>query len=72
MFSDRTEVYFYEIPESDRAYYVEHYKPFDKAGAYGIQDWLGYRFVKGVNGCYYNVMGLPVSRVIQGLLQLGY
>jgi septum formation protein len=48
-------------------HYIKHYHPFDKAGSYGIQDWFGYTTVEKINGCFYNVMGLPVSRIYQEL-----
>ncbi|NRA12544.1 MAG: septum formation protein Maf [Crocinitomicaceae bacterium] len=59
-FSSHTEVYFSEISETDIITYVDQYKPFDKAGSYGIQEWLGYISVEKIDGCYYNVMGLPL------------
>lgn len=58
-----TEVYFRELEEHEIDYYIEHYKPFDKAGAYGVQEWIGYVGVEKIEGSYYNVMGLPVQRV---------
>ena len=48
-------------------YYVDKYKPFDKAGAYGIQEWIGYVGVESISGSFYNVMGLPVQRLYQEL-----
>ena len=54
----------------DLSYYVAKYKPFDKAGAYGIQEWIGYIGVTGLHGSYYNVMGLPVQRIYQELQKL--
>lgn len=59
-FSTTTEVYFDNLTDSEIDYYVTKYAPFDKAGAYGIQEWIGYIGIKGINGCYYNVMGLPL------------
>ena len=59
-FSTTTEVYFDNLTDSEIDYYVTKFAPFDKAGAYGIQEWIGYIGIKGINGCYYNVMGLPL------------
>lgn len=62
-FSARTVVEFGPIEDDEIDYYVEHYKPLDKAGAYGIQEWIGAVAVKKIEGSYYNVMGLPVQRL---------
>lgn len=61
-FCGDTEVYFGEMSDDDIAYYINNYKPYDKAGAYGIQEWIGYRFVQKINGCYNNVVGFPLSQ----------
>jgi septum formation protein len=66
-FSDVTEVDFHRIAEEDLIYYVDNYEPFDKAGAYAIQEWIGVIGIRSVVGDFYNVMGLPVSRVVQAL-----
>lgn len=66
-FSVSTKVTFKQLSESEINYYVEHYKPMDKAGAYGIQEWIGYIGVTGIEGSYFNVMGLPVQRIYQEL-----
>ena len=66
-FSDTTEVVFHHISFNDICYYVDKYKPFDKAGAYAIQEWIGVVGIKSINGDFYNVMGLPVSRVVNAL-----
>jgi len=66
-FSVRTEVTFKQLSDEEISYYVENYKPFDKAGAYGIQEWIGYIGVTGINGSYFNVMGLPVQRIYEEL-----
>jgi septum formation protein len=66
-FADVTEVDFHEIADEDIEYYVDKYQPYDKAGAYAIQEWIGVIGIKGVRGDFYNVMGLPVSRVVQAL-----
>lgn len=64
-------VTFKQLEEKEITYYVEHYKPFDKAGAYGIQEWIGYIGVTGLQGSYFNVMGLPVQRIYEELKKLG-
>jgi septum formation protein len=66
-FDARTYVYFRRLREEEIAYYVDRYKPFDKAGAYGIQEWIGYTGIERVEGSYYNVMGLPVQKLYQVL-----
>lgn len=66
-FSDVTEVAFYELTDEQIAFYVDKYQPYDKAGAYAIQEWIGVVGIKSINGDFYNVMGLPVSRVVQEL-----
>lgn len=66
-FSVTTEVTFKTLTDSEISYYVSHYKPFDKAGAYGIQEWIGYVGVTGLKGSYYNVMGLPVQKIWEHL-----
>jgi len=62
-FSVETDVTFKTLTEEEIDYYIENYKPFDKAGAYGIQEWIGYIGCTGLRGSYYNVMGLPVQRI---------
>ena len=69
-FSEVTEVEFAEITYDEISYYVEKYRPLDKAGAYGIQEWIGYIGIKGIKGDYYNVMGLPLRRVYEHLLKM--
>ena len=66
-FSDSTEVYFHELSRKQIEFYIDRYKPYDKAGAYAIQEWIGVVGIKSVSGDFYNVMGLPVSRVVQEL-----
>ena len=66
-FSCVTEVTFAQLAEEQIKHYVDNYAPFDKAGAYGIQEWIGYVGVTKINGSYYNVMGLPVQRLNQEL-----
>ncbi len=66
-FDVTTDVTFKALTDEEIHYYVNRYRPFDKAGAYGIQEWIGYIGVTGLNGSYYNVMGLPVQRIYQEL-----
>tara|TARA_B110000467_G_C18118715_1_gene366634 strand:- start:75 stop:653 length:579 start_codon:yes stop_codon:yes gene_type:complete len=68
-FYDSTKVEFYELKPDEIEYYVKEYKPFDKAGAYGIQEWIGIIGIKKMEGDFYNVMGLPVHRVYRELNQ---
>jgi septum formation protein len=63
-----SEVYFNELRSEEIDYYIKHFKPYDKAGAYGIQEWIGYIGIEKINGSFYNVMGLPVQRVYNELL----
>ena len=64
-FSVVTEVSFKQLTDAEIAYYVDRYKPLDKAGAYGIQEWIGYIGCTGLKGSYFNVMGLPVQRIYE-------
>ena len=66
-FSVETDVTFKTLSEEEIDYYVAHYRPLDKAGAYGIQEWIGHIGVTGLNGSYFNVMGLPVQRIYEAL-----
>jgi len=66
-FADSTDVYFHELSRKQIEFYVDKYKPYDKAGAYAIQEWIGVVGIKSVAGDFYNVMGLPVSRVVREL-----
>ncbi len=70
-FADVTEVEFHLLTAEQLAFYVDKYQPYDKAGAYAIQEWIGVVGIKGVKGDFYNVMGLPVSRVVQALEVFG-
>ena len=69
-FADTTEVEFHDLSEKQIEFYVDKYKPYDKAGAYAIQEWIGVVGIKAVKGDFYNVMGLPVSRVIRELKKI--
>lgn len=62
-FTEATDVVFRQLDDDDISYYVDKYRPYDKAGAYGVQEWIGMVGVSRLEGCYYNVMGLPVARL---------
>lgn len=66
-FSVETDVTFKKLSDEEISYYVEKYQPMDKAGAYGIQEWIGHIGVTGMSGSYFNVMGLPVQRIYEAL-----
>jgi septum formation protein len=66
-FSDSTKVTFAVLTEAELMYYVDHFKPYDKAGAYGIQEFIGYMGIVGIEGSYFNVMGLPVQKLYEEL-----
>lgn len=68
LFSVSSDVYFKTLREREISYYLHHYKPYDKAGAYGVQDWIGLIGLEKINGSYHNVMGLPVSELYEQLL----
>ena len=67
-FAVATLVYFREMSDDEIAYYVDNYRPYDKAGAYGIQEWIGYVAIERIEGSFYNVMGLPVQRLYTELI----
>lgn len=69
-FADLTNVWFNELTEEQIIFYVDKYQPYDKAGAYAIQEWIGVVGIKSIEGDFYNVMGLPVSRVVQALQEI--
>ena len=69
-FAVTTDVTFKQLSDDEIHYYITKYKPFDKAGAYGIQEWIGYIGVTGLHGSYYNVMGLPIQRIYETLQQI--
>ncbi|HHX32323.1 MAG TPA: septum formation protein Maf [Bacteroidales bacterium] len=66
-FSDTSLVTFGQLTDSEISYYISRYKPFDKAGAYGVQEWIGYVAVERIEGSYYNVMGMPVFKLYKKL-----
>lgn len=67
-FSDHTDVYFKTLDDEEIDYYLTHYHPYDKAGSYGVQEWIGYVAIEKIEGSYFNVMGLPVQRLYEELL----
>lgn len=71
-FSETTEVEFCNLDDAQIEYYVDKYKPFDKAGSYGIQEWIGLTAVKSIRGCFYNVMGLPTPALYRHLQITNY
>ncbi|MDB0026080.1 Maf family nucleotide pyrophosphatase [Polaribacter sp.] len=68
--NDITVVYFKEISDKEINYYIENYKPFDKAGAYGIQEWIGFIAIDKIEGSFFNVVGLPVHKLYDSLMKL--
>jgi septum formation protein len=71
IFAETTKVTFHALTNSQIEYYVDQYKPYDKAGGYAIQEWIGVVGIKSIEGDFYNVMGLPVSKLLQKIKQLG-
>ena len=69
-FADVTEVEFHKLTLEQIEFYVDKYKPYDKAGAYAIQEWIGVVGIKSIHGDFYNVMGLPVSRVVREIQKI--
>lgn len=72
VFAQITEVGFLKLTPEQIEFYVDRYKPYDKAGAYAIQEWIGVVGIEYINGDFYNVMGLPVSRVVRELGEMGF
>jgi len=68
-FTSWTNVFFNHLSDQEIEYYLEHFKPYDKAGAYGIQEWIGYIGITRIEGSYFNVMGLPVQRLYEELCE---
>lgn len=68
-FSDTAAVHFKELTDSEISYYIDNFKPYDKAGAYGIQEWIGYIGITGIEGSFFTIMGLPVHLVYRKLLE---
>ena len=69
-FAAQTEVRFAELSEEEITYYVDNFQPMDKAGAYGVQEWIGFIGVENISGSYYNIMGLPVQRLYKELVKV--
>ena len=69
-FTAQTEVRFATLSEDEIIYYVDNFKPMDKAGAYGVQEWIGFIGVENISGSYYNIMGLPVQKLYRDLLKV--
>ena len=63
---------FAELTDDEIEYYVQKYRPMDKAGSYGVQEWIGYIGITGINGSYFNVMGLPVQKLYSVLKNFGF
>jgi septum formation protein len=70
VFNDKTIVEFKEFTDEEINYYLDNFNPYDKAGSYGIQDWIGLIGVKRIEGSYFNVMGLPVHKLYKELLEI--
>ena len=66
-FSEKSQVFFEELTNDEINYYINKYKPMDKAGAYGIQEWIGYIGIKKIEGSFYNIMGLPIQKLYEKL-----
>lgn len=71
-FYSRTDVFFKRLSNEEIEFYVDTYKPFDKAGAYGIQEWIGYIGIERIEGSFYNVMGLPIQKLYETLRKLQF
>lgn len=67
--TDSTLVHFRELTQNEIDYYIDKYKPYDKAGAYGVQEWIGYAAITGIDGSFYNVMGFPMHKVYAELIK---
>lgn len=68
--NDSTKVWFKKLSEEEIEYYIKNYQPFDKAGSYGIQEWIGYIGIDKIEGCYFNVMGLPTRLLYKSLSEI--
>ena len=70
LFNDTTRVFFKELTDEEIGFYIKNYQPYDKAGAYGIQEWIGFIGIEKIEGSYFNVMGLPVHKLYEELMKL--
>ncbi|WP_445747461.1 Maf-like protein [Polaribacter sp.] len=70
LFNDTTRVFFKELTDEEIRFYIKNYEPYDKAGAYGIQEWIGFIGIEKIEGSYFNVMGLPVHKLYEELMKL--
>lgn len=71
-FADKTDVSFRKLEDSEIEAYIDKYKPYDKAGSYGVQEWIGYVGIDSIHGSHYNVMGFPIEKVYLALRRIGY
>jgi septum formation protein len=71
-FLDSTEVSFYDLSDEEITFYIDHYKPMDKAGSYGIQEWMGYVGIRKIKGDFFNVMGLPLHKLYRKIEKIAF
>ena len=71
-FLDSTEVSFYDLSDEEITFYINHYKPMDKAGSYGIQEWMGYVGIRKIKGDFFNVMGLPLHKLYREIEKIAF
>jgi len=71
-FLDSTEVSFYDLSDEEITFYIDHYKPMDKAGSYGIQEWMGYVGIRKIKGDFFNVMGLPLHKLYREIEKIAF
>jgi len=69
LFYDETKVYFKNLSDTEIEYYIKNYNVYDKAGSYGVQDWIGFIGIEKIEGCFYNVMGFPVRKIYETLMR---
>jgi septum formation protein len=66
-FHEETKVYFKKLSQEEMDFYIDNFKPYDKAGSYGVQEWMGFVGMQRIEGCFFNVMGLPLSKLYSEL-----